>query len=248
VLTAAVLAFSYLVGSVPSGYLFVRAVKGADVRAYGSHSLGAINVARVAGPWVGLATLSADAGKAVAVVLIVRALAMPAAVVAAAAFLVMAGHAFSLWFLLRDRRFAEGKSVACALGVMVGLALIVVLPWRLALAPLGIWVLGLLTPRLLSGRWLPISPVTMLATVCIPPAVWVAHPPSPYLYLSLGMAALILIRHKNNIKRLLAGTEPRLGQPLAEDSVAAIRRRSPELGSGVDCVSDRRAEGGSPLE
>jgi len=214
--TVGVLVAAYLVGSVPFGYLLLRAARGLDVRAYGSHNMGAINVARVGGVWLGLATLVADVGKAMGTVFVTRRLGMSATVVAAAALLVMVGHAYSLWFLLRDGRFAEGKSVACALGVMMGLALTSVLPWQLALAPLGLWVLGLLAPRVLTGRWYWISPVTMLASACIPLAVWAAHPPRPYLLLSLAMAALILIRHKNNIRRLIAGTEPRLGERLAE--------------------------------
>lgn len=214
--TVVVLVAAYLVGSVPFGYLLLRAAKGLDVRAYGSHNMGAINVARAGGVWLGLATLVADVGKAMGTVLVTRRLGVSATVVATAAFLVMVGHAYSLWFLLRDGEFAEGKSVACALGVMIGLALISVLPWQLALAPLGLWVLGLLGPRVLAGRWYRISPVTMLASACIPLAVWAAHPPRPYLFLSLAMAVLILIRHKNNIRRLIAGTEPRLGERLPE--------------------------------
>jgi glycerol-3-phosphate acyltransferase PlsY len=222
-----VLLLAYLVGSIPFGYLLVRAMRGKDVRGYGSHNMGAINVARVGGVWLGVATLIADVGKAMATVLGARRLSMPASVIAAAAFLVMVGHAYSLWFLLRDGRFAEGKSVACALGIMIGLARLSVLPWRLALAPLGLWVFGLLAPRLLAGRWYWISPVTMLASVCIPAAVWAAHPPRPYLVLSVAMAALILVRHGNNIRRLIAGTEPRLGgrpaQVAGGESLAGAR-------------------------
>jgi len=213
--TAGVLLLAYLVGSIPSGYLLVRAARGLDVRRYGSHNIGAINVVRVGGPWLGLATLCADVGKAAVVVFVTRALALPAGVIAAAAFLVMAGHAYSIWFLLREGRCAEGKSVACALGVMLGLAGIDALPWHLALAPLGVWAFALVGPRLVSGRWWYISPATMLATTAMPVAVWAAHPASPYLILAVAMAALILARHKHNIARLLSGTEPRLGERLA---------------------------------
>jgi acyl-phosphate glycerol 3-phosphate acyltransferase len=218
-MTAGVLVLAYLVGSIPFGYLLVRVVKGLDVREYGSQSIGATNVARVGGVWLGLATLAADVGKATGTVLVAHRVGMSAAVVAAAAFLVMVGHAYSLWFVLCHGRFAEGKSVACALGVMIGLARIGVLPWQVALAPLALWAVGLLAPRVLTGRWYWISPVTMVASACIPAAVWAAHPPRPYLILSAAMAALILVRHRNNIRRLIAGTEPRLGErprPLAD--------------------------------
>ena len=228
--TAGLLLGAYLVGSVPFGYLLLRVVRGVDVRSYGSHNIGAINVARAGGTWLGIATLLADVAKAMAVVLATHGLAMSASVVAAAALLVMLGHAYSLWFLLRDGRFAEGKSVACALGVMIGLACVGVLPWPLALTPLGLWIFGLIAPRALTGYWHRISPVTMAATVCIPVVVWVAHPARPYLALSLAMAALVLVRHRNNIRRLIAGTEPRLGQPpaqmIADGQPASSRGRS----------------------
>jgi len=241
--TITALLLAYLVGSVPFGYLFVRAMTGLDVRSYGSHSAGAINVSRVAGVWIGLATLVADAGKAVAVVLVTAAAHMPASTVAAAAFMVMVGHAYSLWFLVKGGRPAEGKSVACALGILIGLARIGVLPWRLALAPLVVWALGLLAPRMLTGRWYWISPATMLASLCIPAVVRAAHAPSPYLALSVAMTALILVRHRNNIKRLLAGTEPRLGQraALAADVRPGLRDSAAQQRTPT---SAPRAEGG----
>jgi len=244
---ASMLMLAYLVGSIPFGYVLVRVVKGLDVRDHGSHNMGAINVGRVGGMWLGIATLVADAGKAMAMVLLAHRLAMPASVVAAAAFLVMAGHAYSLWFLLRDGRFAEGKGVACALGVMIGLAQVNVLPWPSALAPLSLWALGLVAPRVLFGRWYWISPVTMLASACIPAAVWAAHPPGPYLFLSVAMVALILARHRNNIRRLIAGTEPRLGERLTElgsgiPTGAARGRQGPRHGSAPRPESSRLRE------
>jgi glycerol-3-phosphate acyltransferase PlsY len=211
---AALLAAAYLVGSIPSGYWLVRACTGRDVRAYGSHNIGAINVTRVGGPWLGLATLGADMGKAGAVVIAGAALGVPAWAIAGAAFLVMLGHAFSFWLLLRERRISEGKSVASALGVLLALAGIGVLAWPWALLPLGVWTGGLLLPRLVTGHWCCISPATMTAAASIPVAMWAAHPALPYLWLGLAMAGLILARHKGNIQRLRAGAEPRLGRRL----------------------------------
>ncbi len=212
--TVSICLLAYLVGSIPFGYLFVRAATGREVQAYGSHGTGAINAARVAGPWVGLATLAADAGKAVALVLWTAA-ARSDAVVAAAALLVVAGHISSPWLLLRPGARAQSKGVACALGVMLGLAQTAVLPWHLALLPLGVWVLGLLAPRLLTGRWYWASAATMTATLTIPLAVWLAHPPAPYLMLAAALAALILAKHKGNIARLRAGTEPCWGEKIS---------------------------------
>ena len=213
--SVALVLLAYVVGSIPTGYLLVRAVRGLDVRDHGSHNVGAINVIRVGGAGLGLLTLFADLGKALGIVLLAAAVSPSPWVVASAALGVMVGHAYSGWFLLRERRFSEGKSVACALGVLIGLACVGALPWVVAAAPVGVWGAGLLGPRLLTGRWWRISPVTMTATICIPLAAWAAHPHLAYLALSVAMSALILVRHENNIKRLRAGTEPRLGERLS---------------------------------
>jgi len=203
---------AYLLGSIPFGYLLVRAFRGVDVRSSGSHSIGAINVLRVGGPRIAIPTLVLDVGKAVAAVLMASALTRDAWVIASAAFCVMVGHAYSVWFLLREGRFSEGKSVAGALGVLVTLAVLGALPWPNALFPLGVWIAGLFGPRVLAGRWSCVSKATLAATLSLPMAVWSAHPPVPYLALSIAMTVLVLVRHKNNIKRLRAGTEPRVGE------------------------------------
>ena len=209
--TVTICILAYLVGSVPFGYLLVAAATGEDLRSYGSGGTGAINASRVGGPWIGLLTLAADVGKAAAITVAAAATRRPA-VIAAAALSVLVGHIYSAWFLVRGGRRPESKGVACALGVMIGLAQSRVLPWGLALLPLGVWLFGLLVPRALTGRWYWVSPVTMLATLVLPLAVWLAHPALPYLVLSVMMAGLILIRHKGNLQRLRAGTEPRWGE------------------------------------
>jgi len=214
--TVGVCGAAYLVGSIPSGYLLVSALRKLDVRDYGSHNVGAINVFRVGGAGLGFLTLLADTGKALLVVLTVAAVVPSAWTVASAAFLVMLGHAYSTWFLLTERRFSEGKSVACCLGCLIGLAWVGAFPWYVPAAPVGVWAGGLLGPRVLTHRWYCISPATMAAAASVPLAVWAARPATPYVTLAVAMAALVLVRHKNNIKRLLAGTEPRLGQRASE--------------------------------
>lgn len=247
---------AYLVGSVPSGYILVRARRGLDVRDYGSCSVGAINVVRVGGLALGLVTLAADAGKALVMVLVAAALKASPWAVSAVALSVMLGHTYSLWFLLRDRRVSEGKGVACGLGVLIGLALIGVLPLPLALAPLGLWGLGLVAPRVVTGRWQPISPATMVASASIPLAVHAAHPVLAYQVLSVAMALLILVRHRGNLRRLRAGTEPRLGErlppyPGGEAETRQLRlagqvhsRRTQSLGWNPS--AERETQGGTP--
>lgn len=214
---------AYLIGSVPSGYLLIRAIRKVDVRQHGSHSIGAINVCRVGGIWLGAGTLLADAGKALAVVVLARTLVSSPWVIASASLLVMTGHAYSLWFFLAEGRFSEGKSVACALGVVFGLSLLRSIPWYVAVAPVAVWLTGLVGPRLLTGRWSYISPATMAATVSLPLAAFLAQAGAAYLGLSAAMAVLILVRHKNNVRRLLAGTEPRLGDRLSSRASPSAR-------------------------
>jgi len=202
----------YLVGSIPFGYVLVRVARGDDVRRHGSHNVGAINVFRVGGKALGLLTLLLDSGKAFALVLLASVWTAQPAVIAATAFSVVVGHAYSVWFLLREGRFSEGKSVACGLGILVALGALGAIPWLSALTPIGVWVTFLVGPRILTGRWWCISMATMAAVVSVPIAVWSAHPDALYLALSAGMSALIMVRHKNNIRRLLSGTEPRLSE------------------------------------
>jgi glycerol-3-phosphate acyltransferase PlsY len=215
---------AYLIGSIPSGYLLVSVIKGMDVRCHGSHSIGATNVCRVGGAWLGAATLIADVGKALAVVLLAGAAASSPHVIACTAFGAMAGHAYSFWMFISERRFSEGKSVACALGVLLGLSLLGALPWVVVIAPVGVWLVGLVGPRVLTGSWPPISPATMAAAFSLPLFASAAQPVKAYSVLAAAMTMLILVRHKNNIRRLLARTEPRLSDRLSRASIVAATR------------------------
>lgn len=210
------LLLAYVVGSVPSGYLLVRRFRGKDVRSFGSHNVGTINVFRVGGRMLGILTLVLDAGKAMLMVMLADLLTGEPCVIAGTALSVMLGHAYSAWFLIRERRFSEGKSVACALGVMVAIGVIGELPWWSAVMPIGVWIVALVGPRLMSGRWQCVSVATMAATVSMPVAFRLGNAATPYMIGSIAMALLILVRHKNNIRRLLAGAEPRLGERHAD--------------------------------
>ncbi|MBP6965290.1 MAG: glycerol-3-phosphate acyltransferase [Armatimonadetes bacterium] len=205
-------AAGYLIGSVPFGYLLVRLVCGKDVRRYGSHNIGAVNVSRVAGRCVGLVTLALDAGKAFAMVLVAASLTTDAAVVAAAGFAVLLGHSYSAWFLLVERRLSGGKSVASGLGVLLALAELGAIEWWSVEIPIAVWTAGLIGPRILTGRWWCVSPATLAATVSAPVAVWLGHPVPAYLAMCLAMSGLIVVRHRGNIARLATGSEPRIGE------------------------------------
>lgn len=223
----------YLLGSLPFGYLVVRLVRGIDIRDYGSHNIGATNVLRVVGPVPALVTLLADIGKGFLPVFFAARLTETAPhaaganpwVVVGAGLAAIVGHAYSLYFYLKERRFSRGKSVATGLGVVVGLVAAGQAPLFVLPAVLGVWAATLGLPRLLQGRWGYVSLASVLAAVSIP--VFLALGSADPVYLGFGVVAALFVlwRHKENLGRLMDGIEPRLGErlPLAghdEDEVA----------------------------
>src|SRR5438874_11846599 len=112
----AALLIGYALGSIPFGYLIVRLLRGIDIRDYGSHNIGATNVLRVVGPLPALLTLLGDIAKGTIPVLLAATPAIAGPVVhpwtvVATALAAILGHAYSLWFYLRERRFSRGKAV-----------------------------------------------------------------------------------------------------------------------------------------
>jgi len=184
--------FAYLLGSIPTGYL-MGAWKGVDVRAAGSGNIGATNVARLVGKRQGILTLAADAAKGFIPVFaaVQLGLAPPAAALAGtAAFL---GHLYPVFL-----KFSGGKGVATALGVFVGLAPLI------TLALIVIFVAVALTSRIVSLS-------SMVAALAAPVSLWFFSYPRGVVGLSALIASMIIIRHRANLRRLLAGTEPRFG-------------------------------------
>ncbi len=222
---------SYLVGSIPFGYVIVRLTKHVDVRDYGSKSVGAINVFRIGGPVLGFATILLDGAKGFVMVALTAKLApgMDWAI-AAAGFLVLIGHAYSIWMLLKEGRFSEGKSIASALFIMVAFAVLGAVPWQVPVGSLAVWGVYLLAPRLVAGQWWSVSPATIAATLATPFFFWLADPQfkhPAYLLWAIGLTILVLVRHKNNFRRLIAGEESKIGQkPKAEPPTAGPQTAS----------------------
>lgn len=193
---------AYLLGSIPFGYLIVRAKEGADVRRSGSGGTGATNVSRRAGKLAGVVTLLLDATKGALAVWMARAVTAPDYginwwVVASAA-LVIVGHCFPVWL-----GFRGGKGVATAVGVF------------LSLSPLALLCAGILFLLIVwQTRYVSLGSVTAAAT--FPLFVWLLHlyrgPTGdfrPVITAALLAAALIILMHRANIGRLLQGTESR---------------------------------------
>jgi glycerol-3-phosphate acyltransferase PlsY len=193
---------AYLCGSIPFGYILVRIFYGIDVRSIGSGNIGATNVARTGGKKIAILTLVLDSFKGwLPVHLILHHLhaATPAQLntyAAVAAFCCLLGHMFPVWL-----RFKGGKGVATGLGVFLALA-----P-KVALLAFALFLLVVAVTRYVSLG-------SVLACAVFPLGLWWLTGDrftAPALAISAAAALLVILRHHQNIARLLAGTENRLG-------------------------------------
>ncbi|MFQ5694767.1 MAG: glycerol-3-phosphate 1-O-acyltransferase PlsY [Terriglobia bacterium] len=188
------LLLAYLVGAIPVGYLFVRRARGEDIREHGSGATGATNAARRAGAVGGLVTLLADAGKGYAAVeLAARLTGGDARWVGAAAVAAIVGHCYPVYI-----GFRGGKGVATGLGVFLRLA-----PWG-ALAALAVWAVAL-------AVWRYVALGSVLATAAFPLLAFALYRPGlPTTLAAVLAASVVILRHSENLRRLAAGTEPRI--------------------------------------
>jgi acyl-phosphate glycerol 3-phosphate acyltransferase len=217
----------YLLGSIPFGYVVVRVIRGIDVRDYGSHNIGATNVLRVVGPIPALITLFGDIAKGTLPVLFAADLIASgparAWIIVAAALAAIVGHAYSLYFYLRERRFSRGKAVAAGLGAMIGFVLVGATPHAGLWIPLAVWLVVLVLPRLFRSRWGYVSLASILAALSVAPVYLLLGVDTAYVVFALLVAVFVLWKHKENIGRLLDGTEVRLGEKPPLASVDADR-------------------------
>ncbi|HWP58831.1 MAG TPA: glycerol-3-phosphate 1-O-acyltransferase PlsY [Candidatus Acidoferrales bacterium] len=188
--TLTLLALAYLCGSVPVGFL-LSAAAGVDIRACGSGNIGATNVARVVGWRQGLFTLLGDAAKGFLPVLVARYLEFADPQVALAGLAAFLGHLYPAFL-----KFRGGKGVATAFGVL------------LAVAPLSVLILALVF-ALVAAVTRAASAASLAAAAAVPLVLWLLKSSAPIVGLGLVMALLVIWRHRDNIQRLLAGTEPK---------------------------------------
>lgn len=193
-MTPLVACLGYLLGSIPFAFLFARRARGIDLRRTGSGNVGAANVLRTTTKGAALWVTLFDVGKGTAAVMMARMLQVdvPSQVVAGVAAIV--GHVFPVWL-----GFKGGKGVATSLGVfatlapaasLVGLALFALVLWRSRFVSLG-----------------SVSGVSVVA-----PVAWLTGASQAVWLGALVISGLIIFRHRANLTRLLAGTEPRIGQ------------------------------------
>jgi acyl phosphate:glycerol-3-phosphate acyltransferase len=206
---------AYLLGSIPFGYILIRFVftEGEDVRSIGSGGIGATNVTRRAGRKAGLITYFLDVGKGVAAVLLMRLVADNNYLwIDAAAIAAIVGHIFPVFL-----KFRGGKGVATGVGVYLAVA-----PYAVV-ATLVLWALIVYSTKYVSLGSIIATAAVPLWTLLFYGLLW----PSPHLVALLIIAvvgcALIVAKHRDNINRLMRGTENRIGArsgPASGGSVA----------------------------
>jgi acyl phosphate:glycerol-3-phosphate acyltransferase len=196
---------AYLVGSIPTGYLLVRLFRHEDIRAVGSGNIGATNVLRSVGKGLGAATFFMDMLKGSAAVWIgglIGSMLVPNAPLrsmqALAALCAVLGHMFPIWLKLRG-----GKGVATGFGVFL-----VAAPWA-ALSAISVFIVVLFLSRF-------VSLASIFGAALFPVfAYFMVTGPKPAFFVAVqfAVALLIILKHHQNIRRLLAGTESRFGAP-----------------------------------
>lgn len=214
---ALLLVVAYLLGSIPTGYLAGRLLKGIDIREAGSGSTGATNVLRTIGKIPALIVLLIDIGKgAIAIAAVDYAFTyLPGwlyfskivglnfatwqpAMVTLAGLAALFGHSKSIWL-----GFSGGKSVATSLGILLAMN------WMVALSTVGVFALSLAITRIVS-----ISSIAGAVSVILFMILFAQ--PLPYLLFAIAGGGYVIWRHRSNIQRLIEGTEPKLGQKLEE--------------------------------
>ena len=192
------LLLGYLLGSIPSGYLAGRWCKGIDLRELGSGSTGATNVLRQVGKGPALVVFVIDVAKGAIAVLLAGSLTEGAALSdwlqVLAGLAALAGHIWPVWL-----GFKGGKAVATGLGLFLGLA------WPVGLACFGIFLTTLSLFRIVSLS-------SVVAAISLPLLMAAGTDGTAKLVVALVAMALVVWRHRSNLQRIKAGTEPRLGQ------------------------------------
>ena len=195
-----IILFGYFLGSIPSGYLAGKWIKGIDLRAIGSGSTGATNVLREVGKKPALIVFLIDVLKGTTAVFIAKEiLLMPDIWQVIAGISALIGHIWPIWL-----KGKGGKAVATGLGMLLGLS------WQVGLACLGVFLIVLITSKIVS--------LSSIVAVSSLPLLMILNFKDNFSipYFSSTLIAMIFIfwRHRTNIKRLIAGTEPKLGEQL----------------------------------
>lgn len=213
------LVLSYFLGSFPTGYIAGKQLQGIDIRQVGSGSTGATNVLRTLGKGPGAFVLLVDCLKGVLAIAVVYYLfsfapsenLIPSQVdipvwqpwiVTLSGLCAILGHSKSIFL-----GFSGGKSVATSLGILLAMN------WQVGLATAAVFGLCIAISRIVS-----LSSIS--GAIAVPILMLVLHQPLPYILFGIAGGLYVILRHRGNIERLLAGMEPKIGQKLAPEKAA----------------------------
>jgi len=182
----------YLLGAIPFGFIIAKIMGQGDIRNIGSGNIGATNVLRTGRKDLAFITLLLDAGKAgLAALIFQHVFGMPAGLIAGTAALI--GHCFPVWL-----KFKGGKGVATFFGILFAVA------WPVGLGAAAVWLASAFITRM--------SSLSALLAATLSPGIALALGMTHIAIMALGLAVIIIIRHHENIRRILNGTETRIGQ------------------------------------
>jgi len=187
---------SYLLGSIPTGFLVGKFLKNIDLRFIGSGSTGATNVLRNVGKWPALFVFIIDVGKGLIAVKIAQYFSDLDFIVVLAGILAISGHIWPIWL-----KGKGGKAVATGLGMFLALS------WKVGLASLGIFLI-----MLAKSKFVSLSSIT--ASIFLPIFMFlnIGDVNHPYFMVSLIVSLLVIYKHRTNIRRLLRGEESKINQ------------------------------------
>jgi glycerol-3-phosphate acyltransferase PlsY len=194
----------YVLGSIPTGLLVGRAY-GVDVRRVGSGNIGTANVLRAAGKWAAIFTMMGDMLKGLVPVVLARLVTADEWTLAAVALAAVVGHCFPVFL-----RFKGGKGVATGAGTSIGLAPVV-----------GIGLFAFWWVVVLVTRYTSLGAIAVM--VLSPVAFYLSGQPTPYVLYTIAGGALVLWKHRENVRALLMGTERKIGQKAEKKGEARAR-------------------------
>ena len=191
-----IILISYLLGSIPTGFLIGKYLKNIDLRLIGSGSTGATNVLRNVGKWPALFVFIIDVGKGLIAVKLAQYYADQGLIEVLAGISAISGHIWPIWL-----KGKGGKAVATGLGMFLALS------WKVGLASLGIFLIVLA-----KSKYVSLSSISAALLLPIFMFFNLGNFHNPYFFISLIVSLLVIWKHRTNINRLIKGEESKINQ------------------------------------